>query len=136
LGTSTDWEHEIHLPVEPLSASRARAFVCRHLVEHRLLQLVAPIRLVASELATHAIIHSDTPFTVTLSMTDDVVTLSVHDNSRAPLARSATSGLNPRGHEAAIVGVLSQQWGVEAGPSHGKTVWAAFPRPRTPPGHP
>ena len=80
---ATDWEHEIHLPVEPLSASRARAFVCRHLVEHRLLQLVAPIRLVASELATHAIIHSDTPFTVTLSMTDDVVTLSVHDDSRA-----------------------------------------------------
>jgi hypothetical protein len=130
MGTSTHWKHEIHLPAEPLSASKARAFVSRHLVEHRLLQLVAPIRLVASELATHAIIHSNTPFTVTLSMTDDVVTLSVHDDSR--LARSATSGIDPRGHEAAIVSVLSQRWGVETGPSHGKTVWAVFPRPRTP----
>ena len=141
MGTSPDWQHEIHLPVEPLSASRARAFVCRHLVEHRLLQLVAPIRLVTSELATHAIIHADTPFTVTLSMTDDVVTLSVHDDSPALLARSVeanptadglTRSLSPRGHEAAIIGVLSQQWGVETGPSHGKTVWATFPRPRTP----
>ena len=132
MGTSPDWEHEIHLPVEPLSASKARAFVCRHLVEHRLLQLVAPVRLVASELATHAIIHSDRPFTVTLSMTDDVVTLSVHDDTTERRARSLTPTMNPRGHEAAIVGVLSQRWGVETGPSHGRTVWAAFPRPRAP----
>ena len=125
----TGWRHETRLPVEPLSASKARAFVCRHLVDHRLLHLVAPVRLVASELATDAIIHGHTHFTVTLSLTDDVVTLTVQDDSSA-LAQPRGFVRSDRGRQAAIVGTLSQQWGVHPGVDHGTTVWASFPRQR------
>jgi hypothetical protein len=132
MDSSTHWEHETQLPNEPLSASRARAFVCQHLVEHRLLQLVDPIRVVVSELATSAIVHADAPFTVTLSMTDDTVVLSVQDDSSAALADPVTEVSGPHADASAIVGILSEQWGVDTDPRSGKTVWAKFPRPRPP----
>lgn len=67
-----DWSHRTDLPAEPVSTSKARDFVCAHLAEHDLRHLVDDIRLVASELATNAMAHAQTPFSVTLAQTDGV----------------------------------------------------------------
>ena len=70
------WSHETILAAEPVSASKARDFICQHLVAHDLLYLVEDIRLVASELATNAMVHARTPFILNLSEMDGVVLLT------------------------------------------------------------
>jgi anti-sigma regulatory factor (Ser/Thr protein kinase) len=54
---ATLWSDHTVLPASPDSPAEARAFVVRLLVEHRLLYLVDDVRLVASELATNAVVH-------------------------------------------------------------------------------
>ncbi len=64
---TNSWSHETELEAESASASNARDFVCLHLDEHDLSHLVDDMRLVTSELATNALVHAHTPFTVTLA---------------------------------------------------------------------
>jgi anti-sigma regulatory factor (Ser/Thr protein kinase) len=122
------WSYETTLAAEPASASRARAFVARHLSEHRLPHLIDPVRLIASELATNALVHAQTRFTITLSELDDIVLLSVRDGSPelAPRAGPDTSDTTGRGLK--IVALLSLDWGVGTDPDGTKTVWASFSR--------
>jgi hypothetical protein len=124
---ATGWSHQTTLPAQPASASRARAFVSRHLTEHRLLHLVDPVRLVASELATHALVHQ-TEFTITLSGGDELVLLSVRDGFpvSAPPAVPEPRGAADRGLK--IVAMVSLDWGVEVDASGDKLVWASFSR--------
>ena len=75
------WSHQAAFEATPASASRARSFVVRHLVDHGLTYLVEPVRLVASELATNALVHAHTAFIVTLEARDGVVRLTVRDDS-------------------------------------------------------
>jgi hypothetical protein len=81
MASPSRWSHETTLPAEPASASRARAFVSRHLLEHRLLHLVDPVRLTASGLATNALVHGQTGYTITLTELEDIVLLSLRDDS-------------------------------------------------------
>lgn len=127
---TTGWSHRTTLPAEPASASRARAFVSRHLSEHRLLHLLDPVRLVASELATNALVHQ-TQFTITLAeLDDDRVLLSVRDGDPPPAMPTVP---HPRGTDdrgLRIVALVSLEWGVVGDPSGGRTVWASFSRRR------
>ena len=63
----TVWVRDIELPDHASSASRARAFVGLHLVGNDLAYLADDIQLVVSELATNALTHAHTAFTVTLA---------------------------------------------------------------------
>lgn len=127
-GTAS-WSHQTTLEASPVSASEARRFVCNHLVDHRLLYLVDPVRLVASELATHALVHAQTTFTITLAAVGETVVLTVRDDS-GPGSDSGwvrdTSTDTPtvvRGLE--IVNLVSLEWG--AGSDGGaQTLWASF----------
>ena len=119
------WSYETTLAAEPVSAPRARAFVCRHLIKHRAAYLVDPVRLVVSELATNAIVHGRTSFTVTLSGVDHTVRLAVRQESTVPqVLAQVHRDLGSRASR--IVELVSSDWGgVTDGPtSH--TVWASF----------
>jgi anti-sigma regulatory factor (Ser/Thr protein kinase) len=125
----TSWSHETVLAADAGSAARARTFVVDHLVEHRLLYLVDDVRLVASELATNAVVHAQTAFTVILEGHPDSVLLTVRDGSqtvpalpRPPPARE--SGTTGRG--LVIVNLSSHAWGVAGEEDSGKSVWARF----------
>lgn len=120
-----NWSHDTTLKAAPISASGARAFVCRHLVDHRLAHLVEPVRLVVSELATNALVHGRTPFVVTLSREDDTVRLAVSDDSAWTTARATDQVLSAGGRGLRIVDVVSRDWGVIPGEGS-KTVWATF----------
>jgi hypothetical protein len=72
-GNGFSWSHQAAFEGSAISASRARDFVTRRLIEHRLLHLVDPVRLVASELATNALVHGQTAFTVTLEASEQTV---------------------------------------------------------------
>ena len=121
------WSHETRLETTPMSASRARAFVTHHLVDRRLLYLVDPVRLVASELATNALVHAQTAFTVTLSAVDSTVVLTVRDDSTSLPERRAAQLMDPGGRGLAIVDIVSQGWGFDVDQHGSKAVWASFP---------
>lgn len=125
-GNAATWSHQATFEASPLSASRARAFVTDHLVEHRLMYLVDPVRLVASELATNALVHAQTAFSVTLASSDRTVLLTVRDQSPAlPTPRVARAmDLSGRGLE--IVDIVTQDWGTNEDRAGAKAVWASF----------
>ena len=136
---STLWSYQTLLDAEPRSASKARKFVSHHLADHRLPYLSDPVRLIASELATNAIRHARTEFTVRLTGTDEEVVLRVEDQAgdQAPTVRSfvaaqrrlLSDGISGRG--LAIVALLSHDWGVTTDDPGYKTVWASFAKQHT-----
>lgn len=125
MGAKANWSHGTRFEATPISASEARAFVCRHLVDHRLLHLVDPVRLVASELATNALVHAQTPFTVTLSEVNETVMLTVRDESNLVPVRGAHHVMHSDGRGLKIVTLVSLDWGVSVDDGC-KTVWASF----------
>jgi anti-sigma regulatory factor (Ser/Thr protein kinase) len=122
------WSSEAVLAADAGSAAKARAFVVHQLVEHRLLYLVDDVRLVASELATNAVVHARTDFTVILEGRKNSVLLTVRDGSLiAPApSRQAPPVLRISGRGLFIVNTLSQTWGVAEHGSTAKSVWASF----------
>jgi anti-sigma regulatory factor (Ser/Thr protein kinase) len=124
-GGEQDWSHGTTLEATPISAAGARAFVSRHLVDHRLTLLVEPVRLVVSELATNALVHGRTPFVVTLSREDDTVRVTVSDDSAWITAHASGPVLSVGGRGLGIVNVISRDWGIITSVGS-KTVWATF----------
>lgn len=120
------WSHQSDWPPLPENVSAARRFVSERLQSHGLNALVGSARLVVSELATNAVIHARTPFTVMLSGTLETVIVSVTDGSGAELAPPKTTVRTAvQGRGLYLVGVCSQEWGVTPTRT-GKTVWASF----------
>ncbi|HTW18351.1 MAG TPA: ATP-binding protein [Nocardioides sp.] len=127
------WSCETELPGEARSASRARAFVTEALRSHELDHLVDDIGLATSELATNAVLHARTRFTVIVSAFEETVFLEVLDRSpvNPTVGTARTSDANGRG--IGVVQAVSRDWGVIAREPDGKSVWAAFdvtPGPR------
>lgn len=123
-----DWSHRIVLAAEPVSASKARDFVCLHLVERQLPSLVDDVRLVVSELATNAMAHARTPFTVTLSKTEETVLLAIQDGAPTVPVRAVSEVTDTGGRGLEIVALMSDEWGVRTDGGGLKSVWACFRR--------
>ena len=87
------------------------------------------IGLVVSELATNAVVHAQTPFTVALAIENGAVTVEVTDDDpRLPSARDP-SPMALKGRGLVIVDQVSRAWGVRPVPGGGKVVWAELPYP-------
>jgi anti-sigma regulatory factor (Ser/Thr protein kinase) len=86
-------------------------------------RLLDDAALVVTELATNAVIHAHSPFSVDIRPYADSIRLSVRDNSRVAPSLREEEGLTASGRGLRIVRALSSQWGVEAA-GDGKTVWA------------
>ena len=120
------WSYEITLPPEPQSVGTARRFVRERLNVHHLPLLVDDVTLVASELATNALSHAGTPFTVTITAFADDVVLEVRDGG-ASRPNRVDAGVDARvGRGMAIVDVVCRDWGVVVDGNVGKAVWASF----------
>jgi anti-sigma regulatory factor (Ser/Thr protein kinase) len=123
------WSYECRLAAELGSAGRVRDFVSTHLIAHQLGALVQDVELVASELATNAVIHARTAFAVTLSGTDEGVLLSVCDGSVAMPVGTVPAALQSNGRGLTIVAAFSSAWGVVADDCGSKSIWATFATP-------
>lgn len=79
--------------------------------------------LVASELASKAVVHARSQFSVALEC-DGLIRLEVTDeSSRLPVRSGATEdALSGRGLQ--VVDAVALRWGVQPHPGHGKTIWA------------
>lgn len=105
---------------EPLSVRNVR-----QLVEKGLRDTTThsdDVVLVASELATNAIVHAQTPFKVHLTAHNHIIRLEVSDQSfTIPVMEEL--GQSQRGLR--IVQTVATDWGIDPTPT-GKTVWAEF----------
>ncbi|HEX2015647.1 MAG TPA: MEDS domain-containing protein [Solirubrobacteraceae bacterium] len=111
----------------PVDASSPRA--ARRLVAEALRAwghdsvLVERAQIVVSELATNALIHARTPFSVLVATDGPRVRISVSDASPIePTLRDRDTSA-PSGRGLQLVAALTSRWGVELGDQE-KTVWA------------
>ncbi len=88
--------------------------------------LVDDVALVISELATNAVRHAGSAFTLTVRASGSTLRIAVHD--AVPLAGMLSQAwLIPQPlHGLSLVDSLSAHWGVE-NTRHGKLVWAELP---------
>ncbi|WGL50807.1 ATP-binding protein [Nocardioides sp. BP30] len=131
--TTLHWSHHLLLPCAPDSAARARFFIRGELVEHDLTHLSDDVELVVGELASNAIVHARTPFSVSLAANTVFVLVRVRDQAPASTLRppradflTATDPARIGGRGLLLVEVFSSSWGVEPERDGGKTVWATF----------
>jgi anti-sigma regulatory factor (Ser/Thr protein kinase) len=107
---------------EPRNISAARRFVTDTLAAWDAAAFEWAAVAAASELATNAVLHARTRFTLSLHLDDDVLRLAVSDHSlRLPRPRSF-GALAATGRGLTLVHALSAAHGVESTAS-GKTVW-------------
>jgi anti-sigma regulatory factor (Ser/Thr protein kinase) len=83
--------------------------------------------LVVTELTTNAVIHAQSPFTVTLSSRDGRVRIAVHDQSSSLPTKRAPDAIEPSGRGLRMVETMSDAWGCER-VGDGKSVWAELHR--------
>lgn len=88
--------------------------------------LVNDAQLVVSELATNAVIHAHSPFSVLVRGEDAGVRLSVADQSPAKPELRNPSEDQPSGRGLHVVSALTSRWGVDT-LDDGKSVWAHLP---------
>jgi anti-sigma regulatory factor (Ser/Thr protein kinase) len=88
--------------------------------------MVDEVRLVAGELATNAVVHTHSPFTVILEGRENSVLLTVTDGSQntPDSCHPARHGVGMPGLGLVIVALMSQTWGVRVGAT--ESVWACF----------
>ena len=119
------WSYQALLPPDLRSASFTREFVSHRLAAHDLHHLVHDVRLVASELATDAVLRAHRPVILSLCGGDRLVMLSVRGSSRSAPAQPCARALDSKARGLSIVDSVTHDWGVLHGPG-GKGVWAAF----------
>jgi hypothetical protein len=87
-------------------------------------ELVNEAILVLSELASNAVIHAGSPFTIRVQSHDSLLRIAVRDRCPSLATANGERGLLVRApHGLAVIQALSTQWGVQDTPD-GKIVWA------------
>ena len=113
----------VEIECDPKMVAVARRFVRDRLTSWEATDHLESALVISSELATNAVLHARTTFTLKVEVEGSSVRIEVYDeNPRLPVMTScppdATSG---RG--LALVTALATAWGME-NRDHGKVVWA------------
>ena len=85
--------------------------------------LLEDARLLATELATNAVLHARSPFSVSVRRHGSGVRLSVDDASHVRPTLREPRGLESSGRGLQLVAAIAARWGVDL-TDDGKTVWA------------
>lgn len=118
----------LDLPAEPSSVREARSFVKRVLVERGFNDAVDLVTLLVSELATNAVLHARTAYSVIVSTSRQDVTVEVLDGSDVPPRHRQNSSSAATGRGVALVDRLATSWGTsQASNGFAKGVWFTVP---------
>ena len=104
----------------------ARRYVRERLEQCQATSLDLSAELGVSELATNAVLHGRTPFTVAVLRAADGVRIEVTDRSPLPPQVRRLSTFASTGRGLRLVASVSRDWGIVAMPADdggGKTVW-------------
>lgn len=126
-------EARMRLQPHPTSARSARQFLAGVLASWRMPGMLAgDAALLLSELATNAILHARSPFTVIVRYDGDCLRVEVGDGSRAePRMRVVDAGDAPGGRGLMLIDSVARRWGILP-TARGKRVWFELPVPPPP----
>lgn len=111
------------LPPETGSVGEARRFVDAVLRSWDAEDTAWTCTQLVSELATNAVIHARTEFTLEISRSDSTIKVCVGDRSAtSPAVRRYTSDATT-GRGLRLVETMARRWGIERTGSAGKVVW-------------
>ena len=114
------------LPAQASSVPIARHFVRTSLEGLGCLAAYEAAEMLVSEIATNAVLHAKTEFTVEVTRSGDTVRVSVMDLSRAIPKQRTYGPDSTTGRGLRLVDSLSSAWGVDR-TAAGKTVWFEVP---------
>ena len=126
-------------PPQRASVAAARQFVTNELIAAGVTSVLDEARLLTSELATNAVVHAATEFTVSVRVVASRVYVEVRDGDPFGQVsqRIATSTLPLGGQGLRIVGRIARSWGTRV-EDQSKVVWFSVDvralRPRFGPG--
>ena len=121
----------LHLRHDPLEVARARRWLADVLEEQALLDADRreTTLLMASELVTNAIVHTDSAPVISVSKSGNRIRVGVQDDDPRPPQIRDRPGDRSGGNGLRIVEAWSAAWGTEASPGGaGKVVWFAVDR--------
>ena len=114
----------------PNACGHARRFTSRTLRSWGLAGSADAVLLIVSELVTNALVHTDGPVRLDLTLTGERLRIAVSDNSpRAPVKSAAMDWEATGGRGVLLVSAVSTAWG-SVPLSGGKQVWAEVEVPR------
>lgn len=112
---------EIQLPPEPSSVARARAFVLEA-AEPSTDRVAQHVELLASEVATNAVLHARTAFTMRVGRRDGTIRVEAEDGNSALPRRKRYGPTAAVGRGLLLIERIADRWGVRPEPD-GKVVW-------------
>jgi anti-sigma regulatory factor (Ser/Thr protein kinase) len=119
----TDAEQVRSFPRVRHAPHDARAFVADALRAFGCAELIDDAMLVVSELATNAMVHGGSEFTVSVTQIEKAVTIAVGDAGTGPPERRRAGASSTNGRGLQLVAGVASSWGVTPH-SVGKVVWA------------
>lgn len=106
---------------------RARRFATSVLTEWGCERVLEAASVIVSELASNAVFHARSNFSVSIETRGDRLRITVHDENGARPVKRAGDASSARGRGLLMIEALATAWGVESQAS-GKDVWAELPR--------
>ena len=110
-------------PCDSRCLSECRRFVQETLSSWGLAYFADDAMIVASELATNAVLHAQTEFTVRLTWQDGALRVSVRDENQTMPVRGNPSPTTVTGRGLLLVDAICRRWGIDV-ERGGKSVWA------------
>jgi CheY-like chemotaxis protein/anti-sigma regulatory factor (Ser/Thr protein kinase) len=120
-------EAVLDLPDDLSSVAVARRFVRETLREWGIDASVDDAMLVVSELAANALTHAESSYRVRLAAAGPALRIEVEDDGAGTPEPQPLTDTEEHGRGLHLVGALAASWGMEAGESGGKRVWAELP---------
>ena len=120
-------EAVLDLPDDLSSVALARRFVRDTLREWGHEDTVDDAMLVVSELAANALTHAESSYRVRLAAAGPALRIEVEDDGAGTPEPQPLTDTEEHGRGLHLVGALAASWGMEAGESGGKRIWAELP---------
>jgi chemotaxis response regulator CheB len=127
VGSPTEGEAVLELANELSTVAVARRFVRDKLAEWGIEEPVDDAQLVVSELAANALTHAESSYRVRLITTTSALRIEVEDGGAGTPEPQPLTDDEEHGRGLHLVGALAASWGMDAGETGGKRVWAELP---------
>jgi hypothetical protein len=122
---SSSHRARLSLAAEPASVAQGRQFIREVLDRWNMPALGEAVVLVASELITNTLLHTDSPPVLHLTTVPGGLRLEIEDASGTHPRRRSYAADATTGRGMMLVESMTSRWGTQARPE-GKVVWCEF----------